>query len=103
MKAQKSYQQCGLGKTIDLLGNKWTVAIVYSLLEGTKRFAELQTELTINPRTLSQRLKDLEEHGIITRQTYAEVPPRVEYSLTKKGQSLSDIIKSMEYWGSCKA
>ncbi len=103
MKAQKSYQQCGLSKTIELLGNKWTVAIVYSLLEGKKRFAELQTELTINPRTLSQRLKDLEEHEIITRQTYAEVPPRVEYRLTKKGQSLSDIIKSMEHWGACKA
>lgn len=103
MKAQKSYQQCGLSKTIELLGNKWTVAIVYSLLEGKKRFAELQAELEINPRTLSQRLKDLEEHAIISRHTYAEVPPRVEYQLTKKGQSLSDIIKSMERWGAHKA
>jgi DNA-binding HxlR family transcriptional regulator len=83
-----------------IIGNKWTALILRDLLSGTKRFCELEASVgTINPRTLSQRLDDLEDKGIITRKSFAEVPPRTEYSLTKKGQDLQPILEQMAAWG----
>jgi len=85
---------------MEIIGSKWTALILRDLMSGPKRFGELESSVgSINPRTLSQRLDDLEEHGIITRQVFAEVPPRTEYALTAKGQDLLPILKQMATWG----
>jgi DNA-binding HxlR family transcriptional regulator len=83
-----------------IICNKWTTLILRDLFEGPKRFCQLEKSVgNINPRTLSQRLDDLEAEGIITRETFAEVPPRTEYTLTKKGQDLRPILTQMAAWG----
>ena len=83
-----------------ILGNKWTALLVMQLAKGPARFSELEQNLRgISPRTLSQRLDDLEGKKIITKKTYAEAPPRVEYTLTAKGKDLIPILKSMAAWG----
>lgn len=90
-----------IASTMEIIGNKWTALILRDLVGGTKRFGELEKSVgTINPRTLSQRLDDLEAHGIITRQSFAEVPPRCEYTLTQKGQDLVPVLQQMATWGS---
>jgi DNA-binding HxlR family transcriptional regulator len=79
---------------------KWTLLVIRDLAEGRSRFCELERSLRgISPRTLSLRLRALEEAGIVERQTYAEVPPRVEYALTDKGQALLPIIDDMRSYG----
>ena len=89
-----------IASAMKIIGNKWTALILRDLMVGPKRFCELEKSVgKINPRTLSQRLDDLEEEQIITRQTFAEVPPRCEYSLTKKGQDLLPVLKQMAEWG----
>jgi DNA-binding HxlR family transcriptional regulator len=83
-----------------ILGNKWTALIVKELSEGCARFSTLEQALPgISPRTLSQRLDDMELGGLITKKSFAEVPPRVEYTLTPKGKDLLPILKSMADWG----
>lgn len=85
---------------MEIIGNKWTALILRDLFEGPKRFCELEKSVgKINPRTLSQRLSDLESHGIITKQKFAEVPPRIEYSLTEKGKDLLPVLEQMAAWG----
>ena len=85
---------------MEIIGNKWTALILRDLMSGSKRFCELEKSVgNINPRTLSQRLDDLEAHGIVTKQTYAEVPPRIEYTLTEKGEDLLPILQQMASWG----
>src|SRR5882757_1185164 len=85
---------------MDIIGSKWTALILRDLFSGPKRFCELEKSVGhINPRTLSQRLDDLEAHGIITKQSFAEVPPRTEYTLTEKGHDLLPILKQMAAWG----
>ncbi|MEO7364078.1 MAG: helix-turn-helix domain-containing protein [Candidatus Saccharimonadales bacterium] len=85
---------------MEIIGNKWTALILRDLSSGAKRFGELEKSVAgINPRTLSQRLDDLEAHGIITRQSFAEVPPRCEYTLTDKGDDLIPVLKQMATWG----
>lgn len=89
-----------IAAAMQIVGNKWTALILRDLFSGPKRFCELEKSVgKINPRTLSQRLDDLESHGIITKQSFAEMPPRTEYSLTKKGQDLLPILKQMSAWG----
>lgn len=89
-----------IASAMEIVGNKWTALILRDLFSGPKRFCELERSVgNINPRTLSQRLDDLEAHGIITRQSFAEVPPRCEYTLTKKGEDLLPILKQMAAWG----
>lgn len=79
---------------------KWTLLIIRDLAEGRSRFCELERSLAgISPRTLSLRLRDLEHEGIVDRQTFAEVPPRVEYVLTDKGEALMPIIEDMRSFG----
>ena len=74
--------------------------ILHNLFDGTKRFGQLQQRLSgISPKTLSQRLSELEQDGIINKKIFAEVPPHVEYSLTRKGLSLDEIFKNMAKWG----
>ena len=89
-----------IASTMEIIGNKWTALILRDLASGSKRFGELERSVgTINPRTLSQRLDDLEEHGIITKESFAEVPPRCEYTLTQKGEDLVPILQQMAKWG----
>src|SRR6478752_2021343 len=89
-----------IASAMEIIGSKWTALILRDLMSGPKRFGELESSVgSINPRTLSQRLDDLEQHGIITRQVFAEVPPRTEYALTAKGQDLLPILKQMATWG----
>ena len=89
---------CPVCRTADIVCGKWTLLLVRDLAEGRSRFCELERSLNgISPRTLSLRLRALEEEGIVERQTYAEVPPRVEYSLTAKGRALIPIIEGMRY------
>ncbi|MGC4189630.1 MAG: helix-turn-helix domain-containing protein [Thermomicrobiales bacterium] len=91
---------CPIAKTADIIGNKWTPLIVRDLAKGEKRFSELERSLHgISPKTLSERLKRLEEVSIIDRHCFAEVPPRVEYTLTEKGVALLPIIESMRTFG----
>jgi DNA-binding HxlR family transcriptional regulator len=86
---------------VEIIGNKWTALILRDLASGSKRFCVLEKSVgNINPRTLSKRLDDLEAYGIVTRQRYAETPPRIEYNLTKKGQDLIPILQQMASWGS---
>jgi len=91
---------CPVCHTTELIGGKWTLLLVRDLAEGHTRFCELERSLAgISPRTLSLRLRALEEDGIVERHTYPEVPPRVEYSLTRKGLDLLPIIDSMRNYG----
>ena len=86
-----------IGRAIRLLGDVWTLMIVYTLLSGPKRFGELlDTMGNVSPKTLSQRLKMLEENGFVDRIAFAEIPPRVEYNLTTKGLALVDVIKAID-------
>lgn len=89
-----------LGRAMRLLGDTWTLIIIYTLLTGTKRFGELLEALgKVSPKTLSQRLKMLEEIGFVQRHYFAEIPPRVEYCLTEKGKALADIIDAIREFG----
>ena len=91
---------CPVCLTADVVCGKWTLLLVRDLSEGRSRFCELERSLAgISPRTLSLRLRALEEEGIVERHTYAEVPPRVEYQLTEKGHALLPIIESMREYG----
>jgi DNA-binding HxlR family transcriptional regulator len=91
---------CPVCRTADIVCGKWTLLIVRDLSEGRSRFCELERSLGgISPRTLSLRLRALEEEGIVERRTYPEVPPRVEYALTEKGRALVPIIDSMRTYG----
>ena len=85
---------------MEIIGSKWTALILRDLCGGNRRFSELEKSVgSINPRTLSQRLDALASHNIITKKTFAEVPPRIEYSLTQKGRDLQPILEKMADWG----
>jgi DNA-binding HxlR family transcriptional regulator len=94
------HDHCGVYKTLKIIGSKWTMMILHNLFDGVKRFGELQRALApISPKTLSQRLQELEKDGIIKRKVFSEVPLHVEYNLTKKGESLKGIFDQMSEWG----
>jgi DNA-binding HxlR family transcriptional regulator len=89
-----------IASAMQIIGSKWTALILRDLHDGPKRFGELERSLDgISPRTLSQRLDDLEQHNIITKKSFAEVPPRVEYALTPKGEDLVPVLQQMASWG----
>src|ERR687883_646135 len=91
---------CPVCATADIICGKWTILVIRDLAEGRTRFCELERSLAgISPRTLSLRLRALEEEGIVERHTFSEVPPRVEYSLTEKGRALLPIIEGMREYG----
>jgi DNA-binding HxlR family transcriptional regulator len=96
---KKNLPPCPVATFLLLIGNKWKVLIVRDLLGGTKRFKELQRSVGCSQKVLTDNLRVLEEDGLISRKVYAEVPPRVEYSMTKLGNSLSPILDSMAKWG----
>lgn len=96
----EKFLDCPVATTINLIGNKWKLLIIRDLLGGTKRFGELRKSLTgISQRVLTENLRALESDGLLDRQIFAEVPPRVEYRLNKKGLSLLPIITAMADWG----
>jgi len=91
---------CPVARTAEIISGKWTLLIIRDLATGTKRFSQLERSLHgISPKTLSERLCALEHEGIIKRQTFAEVPPKVEYTLTEKGQDLVALIETMRVYG----
>ena len=91
---------CPVCRTAEIVCGKWTLLVIRDLAEGRSRFCELERSLQgISPRTLSLRLRALEQEGIVKRRTYPEVPPRVEYALTEKGQALVPLIESMRTYG----
>jgi len=91
---------CPVCRTAEIVCGKWTLLIIRDLAEGRSRFCELERSLKgISPRTLSLRLRALEEEGIVERQTFPEVPPRVEYALTEKGLALVPLIEDMRSYG----
>ena len=91
---------CPVCATADIVSGKWTILIIRDLADGCSRFCELERSLEgISPRTLSLRLRALEEQGVVKRHTYPEVPPRVEYSLTEKGRALLPLIEDMRRYG----
>jgi DNA-binding HxlR family transcriptional regulator len=93
-------EYCPVTATAEILGGKWTILLIRDLADGCCRFCELERSLEgISPRTLSLRLRALEEHGIVERKTFPEVPPRVEYTLTEKGRALVPIIEGMRQYG----
>src|SRR6516164_4183226 len=91
---------CPVCRTAEIVCGKWTLLVIRDLAEGRSRFCELERSLQgISPRTLSLRLRALEEEGIVERQTFPEVPPRVEYALTDKGRALVPLIEDMRAYG----
>jgi DNA-binding HxlR family transcriptional regulator len=91
---------CPVCRTAEIVCSKWTMLVIRDLSEGRSRFCELERSLEgISPRTLSLRLRVLEEEGIVARKTYPEVPPRVEYALTEKGRALAPLIEDMRRYG----
>lgn len=100
VKTEKELPACPVETTLMLIGDKWKVLILRDLLPGTKRFGELRRSIgSVSQKVLTAQLRDMEESGLVHRQVYAEVPPRVEYSLTELGQSLRPILDSMQNWG----
>ena len=99
-KSNDNLPACPVETTLMLIGNKWKVLIVRDLLTGTKRFGELKKSIgKVSQKVLTTQLRDMEESGLISRKVYAEVPPRVEYSLTDLGKSLQPILNAMLQWG----
>lgn len=97
---EKELPPCPVETTLLLIGDKWKVLILRDLLAGTKRFGELKSSIgTISQKVLTQNLRAMEADGLVERTVYAEVPPRVEYTLTHLGKSLEPILKSMWNWG----
>lgn len=96
----KQLPPCPVETTLIMISDKWKILIIRDLLSGTKRFGQLKTSVSgISQKVLTSNLRNLEECGLVTRKVYAEVPPKVEYSLTELGQSLKSIIDTMADWG----
>ncbi len=91
---------CPIERAVAVLDGKWTLLILRELMTGTKRFGELRKELQgISPKTLTERLRVMEDQGIVQRIIYPEVPPRVEYTLTAYGETLRSVIDALRDWG----
>ena len=97
---EKKIPDCPVEMTLQLIGDKWKVLIIRDLLTGTKRFNELKRSVTgITQKVLTSHVRAMEAAGLVSRKVYAEVPPRVEYTLTETGYSLKPILDSMVAWG----
>ena len=91
---------CPVETTLMIIGDKWKVLILRDLMNGTKRFGELKKSIgSVSQKVLTAQLRDMEEKGLLTRKVYAEVPPRVEYTLTETGYSLKSVLDAMWDWG----
>ncbi|MCL4129879.1 UNVERIFIED_CONTAM: hypothetical protein GTU68_015120 [Idotea baltica] len=95
---------CPVEATLELIGGKWKGIILFYLLDGRLRFSELKRQIgCVTQRMLTKQLRELEAGGLVNRIVYAEVPPKVEYELTKEGKSLKPILKSLKKWGESHA
>ena len=100
MEAVKTLPACPVETTLMLIGSKWKVLILRDLMPGTKRFGELRRSIgSVSQKVLTAQLRDMEACGLVDRRVYAEVPPRVEYSLTELGRSLRPSLDAMWAWG----
>ena len=100
METGNSLPACPVETTLMLIGDKWKVLILRDLMPGTRRFGELKKSIgSVSQKVLTAQLRDMEAKGLVSRQVYAEVPPRVEYSLTDLGKSLKPILDAMWVWG----
>ncbi len=98
--SRKELPACPVETTLQLIGNKWEVLILRDLMPGKKRFSELRASIgSISQKVLTAKLREMESNGLVQRKVYAEVPPRVEYSLTPLGRSLKPVLDSLEKWG----
>ncbi len=96
----KDLPACPVETTLMLIGDKWKVLILRDLLPGTKRFGELKKSIgSVSQKVLTAQLRDMEARGLVSRKVYAEVPPRVEYTLTELGYSLKPVLDAMWNWG----
>ena len=99
-KTGKALPACPVETTLMQIGDKWKVLILRDLMPGTKRFGELKKSIgSVSQKVLTAQLRDMEESGLLTRKVYAEVPPRVEYTLTDLGYSLKPVLDAMKNWG----
>ncbi|MGN1097275.1 MAG: winged helix-turn-helix transcriptional regulator [Clostridia bacterium] len=99
-KTAKELPVCPVETTLTIIGDKWKVLILRDLLSGTKRFGELKKSVGgVSQKVLTAQLRNMEESGLVNRRVYAEVPPRVEYSLTELGRSLKPVLDAMRNWG----
>lgn len=95
---------CAVEATLGLIDGKWKGVVLYHLLDGTLRFNEIRRKLpSVTPRMLTNQLRELEADGLIARKVFAEVPPRVEYSMTERGRSLRPVIIALKAWGDANA
>lgn len=100
MQLTKELPACPVETILMLIGDKWKVLILRDLIPGTKRFGELKKSIgSVSQKVLTAQLRDMEEKGLVSRKVYAEIPPRVEYSLTEIGESLKPILDAMWTWG----
>ncbi len=100
IQAAKELPACPVETTLMLIGDKWKVLILRDLMPGTRRFGELKKSIgSVSQKVLTAQLRDMEAKGLVSRKVYAEVPPRVEYSLTDLGRSLNPILDAMRRWG----
>ena len=98
--AKEYGQACPVAKALDVVGERWTLLIVRDLLQGPQRFQDLREQLAgIPPKLLSDRLRVMEEHGVIAREVYSERPPRATYTLTERGRGLGLIVGALATWG----
>lgn len=98
--SKKELPACPVETTLTLIGDKWKVLILRDLMPGKKRFGELKKSIgNVSQKVLTAQLRDMENSELLTRTVYAEVPPRVEYSLTELGKSLKPILDAMWNWG----
>ena len=87
-----------LQKSMDIISRRWTGLIIYQLLQGPQRFGEIESSLPVSGRLLSERLKELEQEGIVLREVFPETPVRIQYSLTGKGRALESVIRDLQVW-----
>jgi len=96
---QKELLPCPVAITLQIIGTRWKILIIKNLLDGTKRFSELKKAVYCSQKVLTANLKELESDSIISRKVYAQVPPKVEYSLTDVGRTLKPLVEEMAKWG----
>ncbi len=93
-------EECPVERSLKIIGGKWTILIIRTLLDGTRRFGEMGSALGgVSPKMLAQRLRELERDGIVERRLYPQVPLRVEYDLTEKGLALQGVVEAIRHWG----
>ncbi|MCM3161075.1 helix-turn-helix transcriptional regulator [Metabacillus litoralis] len=99
-KVNELHIECSIEKALNIIGGKWSFLVIKQLFDGTRRFGELQRAIpNISPKALTDTLRHLETHEVLTRETFATVPVTVQYTLTEKGHALNSMLKEMKKWG----